>query len=68
MSEEAKGRNILDVAMELTNRQIDTFGVSDFEEIKQIYTECYSLAKALGEKSGLGLHDFLPEEIKKHLL
>ncbi|MCG5104436.1 hypothetical protein [Oceanobacillus alkalisoli] len=63
MSEETNGRNILDVAMELTKIHLRSWGVSDSDELKKVYTEYYSLVKAVGNKQGRNLYDFLPEEI-----
>lgn len=67
MSEEKSGRNILDVAMELTKIHLKTYGVADSDELKGVYADYYSLAKSLGARSGKSLSAFLPEEIKKKI-
>jgi len=67
MEQKNSGRNILDVAMELTKIHLEKYVVKDSDELKKVYTEYYSLAKAVGEKSGRNLKGFLPDEVKKEL-
>ena len=53
--------------MELTKIHVNLIEASTADELKQVYTEYYSLTKVLEEKSGRNLLDLLPEEIKQKI-
>lgn len=67
MTQEKTGRNIYDTAMDLLNIHISLKGLADEEELKKVFTEYYALAKRLGEKNGINLKGFIPEEINNKL-
>lgn len=67
MAEKYSGMNILDVTMELTRIHLKAYGVQNSDELKKVYAEYYSLTKALGQRSGKSLLEFLPDEIKQKL-
>ena len=67
VEDKTQGRNLLDVAMELTKFHIREYGISDEEDLKKTYTEYYSLAKVLGKQNSEDLKRFLPESITKEL-
>lgn len=58
-----EGRNLLDVAIELTNLHVDQFGVSDKKEIEELYVKYYATVKVVGAASEYNLKKIISDEV-----
>lgn len=63
----AEGRNLLDVAMELTNLHVDKIGISDPKEIEELYVKFYATAKVIGTTNEYNLKKYVPNEILENI-